>query len=107
MLTLPAAGQRMQREMLKLEETINLAMAQAAALTQSCALARNIPGVGASTGQTTMLRLSSLSQHLVQSASDAARVHDGLRGLNREREVMMADGDGGCPPVQPSGVIAA
>ena len=108
MLTLPVAGQRIQREVLQLEETINTAMAQVAALMQSCALARNLPEIDASAGQATMLRLASLSQHLVQSASDAARVHEGLRGLNRDLIVMVPDGDGGCPPAtMPMGSVTA
>lgn len=107
MLTLPVAGQRIQREVLLLEETFNTALAQVAALTQSCALARNLPGVDASSGQAIMLRLASLSQRLTQGASDVARVHNGLRDLNRDLEVMMPDGDGECPPLTGSSARTA
>ncbi len=108
MLTLPAAGLRIQRELLQLEDTVNDALAQAAALTQSCALARKLPEVSASTGQATLLRLASLTQHLTQGSGDIARIHGDLRTLNIEIKAM-PDADGVCPPpsaVTPISVVA-
>ena len=99
MLTLSTAGLRIQRELTQLEETLNTALAQAAALTATCALTRNLPEVSRTTGQPAMLRLVSLAQHLTQGASDVARVHAELLSINQDLEVMMPDQDGKCPPL--------
>lgn len=107
MLTLPAAGQRIQREVAELEETVNTALAQLAALTQSCALARNLPGVAATTGQPVLLRLSSLNGHLTKGSGDLARIHRELLVLGGELEVMMPDQNGECPPLTGLEAIAA
>lgn len=101
MLTLPVAGQRIQRDLVELEAIINTAMAKAAALTQTCAEARNLPDVAATAGQPVLLHLASLTQHLVQSAGQVARVHGDLAALNRDLDVVsMPDPGGDCPPVR-------
>lgn len=98
MLTLPVAGQRIQRDLAELEAILNRAMATAASLTQTCAEARNLSGVAATTGQPVLMRLASLTQHLVQGAGDVARVHGELVSLNRDHGiVMMPDQGGDCP----------
>lgn len=98
MLTLSVAGQRIQRDLVELEAILNTAMAKAASLTQTCAEARNLPGVAATAGQPALLHLASLTQHLVQSAGEAARVHADLVAINRDYDVvMMPDPGGECP----------
>lgn len=101
MLTLPVAGQRIQRDLVELEAIINTAMAKAASLTQTCAEARNLPDVAATAGQPVLLHLASLTQHLVQSAGQVARVHGDLAALNRDLDIVaMPDQGGKCPPLQ-------
>jgi hypothetical protein len=107
MLTLPAAGQRIQREVQEAEAALNEALAKAAALTASCALARNLPGVGANTGHSALLHLAALSQHLTKGAGELARVHGDLRAINRDLVVMMPDADGNCPPATGTLAITA
>ena len=98
MLTLPVAGQRIQRDLAELEELMNIAMAKAASLTQTCAEARNLAGVGTTTGQPVLMHLASLTQHLVQGSGQVARVHGSLVAINREHDVvMMPDPGGECP----------
>ena len=105
MLTLPALGQRIHREIQEAEAAANEAIAKVAALTSSCALARSFPEIGATTGQATMLRLASASQLAVQAAGQIARVHGELRSLNDDRIVMVPDFNGDCPPA--SGLLLA
>lgn len=104
MLTLPTLGQRMHRQVQEAEAAANDAIAKLAALTESCALARGLPEVGATTGQATMLRLAQAAQQLTKGAAGIARVHGDLRKLNDERNVMIADFNGDCPPA--TGVIS-
>lgn len=98
MMTLPATESRIRRELLAIEETVNIALAQAAALTQTCALARNLPDVPSTSGQPIMLRLSSLNAHLTQGAGAIARVHGELRTLAVETGMLVPDDNGNCPP---------
>lgn len=98
MLTLPVAGQRIHREVAEAEFAINQALAKVAALMNTCAITRNLPGVGAATGHKTMLSLASLTNHLTQGAGDLARAHGDLRAINEALTVMMPDFDGNCPP---------
>jgi len=98
MITRSAAESRIRRELLELEEAQNVAMAKAAALTQTVALARNISDVPATIGQPIMLRMASLTNHLAKGASDVARVHADLAAIGREMGVMVPDDNGTCPP---------
>lgn len=98
MLTLPVLGQRINREIHEVEAAANEMIAKLAALTSSCAMARSFPDVGATTGQATMLRLTSAMQSAAQAASQVARVHGDLRSLNDDLIVMVPDGNGECPP---------
>lgn len=98
MLTLPALGQRIQREVKEAEAAANDAIAKFAALTASCAQARSFTEIGATTGHVTMRRLAEASQLVTQAAGQIARVHGELRSLNDDRIVMVPDFNGDCPP---------
>lgn len=107
MLTLPVAGQRIHREVAEAEFAINEAMVKVAALLSTCAMTRNLPAVGATTGQKTMLSLASLTNHLIQGAGDLARAHGELRAINEDLTVMMPDFDGNCPPATGTATVSA
>ena len=110
MLTLPVLGRRIERQVKEAEAAANEALAKLAALAESCALARNMPEVGATTGHSTMLRLASASQLFTKGAGEVARAHGELRSLNDDLTVMMPDFDGNCPPatgVMPVAATAA
>lgn len=101
MLTLPVAGLRIQRELTDLEENLNTAIVNVASLLQTCAATRNLPDVPATAGQPVLLRLASVTQHLVQAAGDVSRVHGDLAEINRDLEVVMVPDPGGnCPPAK-------
>lgn len=107
MLTLPALGQRINRELHEAEAAANEAIAKIAALNSSCAMARTFPDIGATTGQATMLRLAEATALATKAATQIARVHGDLRSLNDHRIVMVPDGDGDCPPIKAPSAIAA
>lgn len=98
MMTPAIAESRIRRELLELEEAQNIALAKAAALTQTVAIARNLPEVPATIGQPIMLRMASLTGHLAQGAADVARIHAGLATIGREMGLLVPDDNGDCPP---------
>ena len=98
MMTRANAESRIRRELNELEEAQNIALAKAAALTLSVALARNLPDVPATLGQPIILRMASLTGHLTQGAGDVARVHAELAAIGREMGLLVPDDNGKCPP---------
>lgn len=84
MFTTTAATARIVRELPQLEQTVDQAIADCAALMRTMALARQIENVSAGTGQVAFLRLSKAQQNLIDAASEVHRVHGELSKINHE-----------------------
>lgn len=94
MLTQDTARVRVSRELRELEAAVNEAIGKAGLLSATLATARVDCGISHSLGVPEQLRMSGVVGNLTKSLADIARVHGGLKKIDRE----MGYPDEECPP---------
>lgn len=95
MITQNTARLRVSRELAELETAVNAAIAKAGALNATLATARVDCEIPHNVGMPEQLRMAGVVSSLTKSLADVARVHGGLKKIDRE----MGYPDEECPTV--------
>lgn len=83
-MTVPVATARLSREIPAAEAAIEDALVASASLLLTAATARRDTGVRRAESHAALLRLSKLSQTLIEASGEARRAHRELRKLSEE-----------------------